>query len=177
MTVSKAETHDVKTCRWWSENPPVSLKALCRTWRNTLEGGPVLWPIRAHALLNPEQDQRQAARHGHIWKHAKWNIAPTNGEAEDGPIRTPGKWNIGTDRTGTEDRLGVSVVGTNLNEVVIFFLLRTKYSRSFVKLRLNPWCHMDYFTDILATFLDLDHVRTLDVYGGSESSRIPSKIS
>ncbi len=28
-------------------------------------------------------------------------------------------------------------------------------SRSFVKLRSNPWCHMDYFNDVLATFLDL----------------------
>ncbi len=52
-----------------------------------------------------------------------------------------------------------------------------KYSRSFVKLRLNPWCHLDYFTDLLAMFLDLDRVRTLAVYGGSESSQIPSKIS
>ncbi len=30
-----------------------------------------------------------------------------------------------------------------------------KYSRSFVKLQLNPWCHMHYFTDLLAMFLDL----------------------
>ncbi len=34
---------------------------------------------------------------------------------------------------------------------------------------------MDYFTDLLATFLDLDLVKTLAVYGGSESSQIPSK--
>ncbi len=65
-----------------------------------------------------------------------------------------------------------------LNKVVIFvFFAYKKYSRSFVKLRLNPWCHMDYFTDLLATFLDLDLVRTLAVYGGSEISWIPSKIS
>ncbi len=36
-----------------------------------------------------------------------------------------------------------------------FFFSHTKYSRSFVKLRLNPWCHVDYFTDVLATFMDL----------------------
>ncbi len=42
---------------------------------------------------------------------------------------------------------------------------------------LNRWCHMDYFTDVLAMFLDLDRVRTLAVYAGSESSRISSKIS
>ncbi len=29
---------------------------------------------------------------------------------------------------------------------------------------------MDYFTDLLATFLSLDRVRILAVYGGSESS-------
>ncbi len=50
-----------------------------------------------------------------------------------------------------------------------FFSFAHKYSCSFVKLRLNPWCHMDYFTDLLATFLDFDRVRTLAVYGGSES--------
>ncbi len=30
---------------------------------------------------------------------------------------------------------------------------------------------MDYFTDLLSTFLDLDHVRSLTVYGQSESSQ------
>ncbi len=34
-----------------------------------------------------------------------------------------------------------------------------------------------YFTDLLATYLDHDHLRTLAVYGGSESSQIPSEIS
>ncbi len=53
-----------------------------------------------------------------------------------------------------------------LNKVFFFFsFAHKKYSRSFVKLRLNPWCHMDYFTDVLATFLDLDRVRILAVYG------------
>ncbi len=48
---------------------------------------------------------------------------------------------------------------------LFLFSLRTKYSRYFVKLRLNHWCHMDYFTDVLATVLVLDHVRILAVYG------------
>ncbi len=34
-----------------------------------------------------------------------------------------------------------------------------------------------YFTDVLTTFLDLDHIRILAVYGGSDSSWISSKIS
>ncbi len=42
-----------------------------------------------------------------------------------------------------------------LNKVVFFPFAHKKYSRSFVKLWLNLWCHMDYFTDLLATFLDL----------------------
>ncbi len=43
-----------------------------------------------------------------------------------------------------------------LNKVVIFFYFAHKRcSCRFVKLRLNPWCHMDYFTDLLAMFLDL----------------------
>ncbi len=37
--------------------------------------------------------------------------------------------------------------------------------------RYTTRCHMDYFTDLLATFLDLDCVRTLAVYEGSESSQ------
>ncbi len=64
-----------------------------------------------------------------------------------------------------------------LNKVIRFFFANRKYSRSFIKLRLNPWCHMDYFNNLLDTFLDLDRVRTLAVYGRSESSRIISKIS
>ncbi len=64
-----------------------------------------------------------------------------------------------------------------LNKVFCFSFAHKKYSRSFVKLQLNPWCHMDYFTDLLAMFLDLDRVRIIAVYGGSESSQIPSKIS
>ncbi len=59
------------------------------------------------------------------------------------------------------------------------FFAYKKYSRSFVKLWLNPWCHMDYFTDLLATFLDVDRVNyiaTLSM-GGSESCQNASKIS
>ncbi len=48
---------------------------------------------------------------------------------------------------------------------LFLFSLCTKYSRSFVKWQLNPWCHMDYFNDLLATFLSLDLVRILAVYG------------
>ncbi len=39
-----------------------------------------------------------------------------------------------------------------------FCFLRKLYPRSFVKLRLNPWSHMDYFNDVLTTFLSLDRV-------------------
>ncbi len=39
-------------------------------------------------------------------------------------------------------------------KVVIFvFCAHKKYSHSFMKLRLNHWCHMDYFNDVLTTFL------------------------
>ncbi len=57
---------------------------------------------------------------------------------------------------------------TNLNSCVFVGFFHAK--RILVKLRLNIRCHMDYFIDLLATFLDLDLVRTLVVYGGSESS-------
>ncbi len=62
-----------------------------------------------------------------------------------------------------------------INYVVIVFFAHKKYSRSFIKLRLNPWCHMDCFTDVLATFLCIDCGSILAVYGGSDSSQIPSK--
>ncbi len=55
--------------------------------------------------------------------------------------------------------------GKLLNKVVIFvFFAHEKYSRSFVKLWLNRWWHMDYFNDVLAMFLSLDRVRILAVY-------------
>ncbi len=39
-------------------------------------------------------------------------------------------------------------------EYVIFvFFAHKKYSCSFIKLRLNHWCHMDYFNDVLTAFL------------------------
>ncbi len=42
-----------------------------------------------------------------------------------------------------------------INYVIIVFFAFKKYSHSFIKLQLNHWCHMDYFTDVLATFLGL----------------------
>ncbi len=44
------------------------------------------------------------------------------------------------------------------------------------KLQMNHWCHMDYLNVFLTTFLCLDRGRTPAVYGGSEGSRISSKI-
>ncbi len=45
------------------------------------------------------------------------------------------------------------------NKVIIFvFFAHKKYSHGFITLRLNHWCHMDYFNNILTTFLGLDRV-------------------
>ncbi len=52
------------------------------------------------------------------------------------------------------------------------FFAHKKYSRGFITLRLNHWCHMDYFNSVLATFLALENVSCVAVYAGSESSRI-----
>ncbi len=38
------------------------------------------------------------------------------------------------------------------------FLCAQKYSCSFIKLRLNHWCHMDYFNNVLTIFLGLERV-------------------
>ncbi len=54
-------------------------------------------------------------------------------------------------------RYGVTRWRWILNKVILFgFFAFEKYSRNFVKLRLNPWWHMNYFTDLLAMFRCLD---------------------
>ncbi len=59
-----------------------------------------------------------------------------------------------------------------LNKVVIFvFFAHKKYSRSFITLWLNHWCHMDYFNNVLTTFLGLERFSCVPVYVGSESSQ------
>ncbi len=57
-----------------------------------------------------------------------------------------------------------------------FNFVHKKYSHSFIKLRLNNRCHMDYFNDVLTTFLGLELVSCVAVHGGTESSQISSKI-
>ncbi len=65
-----------------------------------------------------------------------------------------------------------------LNNVIIFVVYaHKKYSQSFIKLRLNHWCHMDYFNNVFTNFLGLESVNCVAVYAGSESSGISSKIS
>ncbi len=64
-----------------------------------------------------------------------------------------------------------------LNEVVIFVFFAHVFSYSFITLRLIQWYHMDYFNDILSTFLCLERVGCFSVFGGSESCRISSRIS
>ncbi len=55
-----------------------------------------------------------------------------------------------------------------LNKVVIFiFFAYKKYSRHFIKFRLNHWWQMDYFDDVFHSFLDLDSVIYLAVDGDS----------
>ncbi len=48
-----------------------------------------------------------------------------------------------------------------LNKVIIFvFFAHKSYSRILIKLRLNH-CHMDYFNDVLTTFLGLERGSSL----------------
>ncbi len=63
-----------------------------------------------------------------------------------------------------------------LTERMTLQILHKKYSRSFTKWQMNHWCHMDYFNNVLTTFLGLELVSCVAVYGGSDSSRISSKI-
>ncbi len=45
----------------------------------------------------------------------------------------------------------VHVTSVAQHELFLFFAQK-KYSCNFIKLRLNHWCHIDYFNDVLATF-------------------------
>ncbi len=48
-----------------------------------------------------------------------------------------------------------------LNKVIILvFYAHKKYYHSFVILRLNHWCHMDYFNEVLTTFMGLSGPRS-----------------
>ncbi len=49
--------------------------------------------------------------------------------------------------------------------VISFVFAHKNYSRCFITLYLNPWCRFDYFNNLLAMFLSLDHVRIHAVYG------------
>ncbi len=57
----------------------------------------------------------------------------------------------------------------SLNKVILVFFAHKKYSWSFIKLRLNHCCHMDYFNDVLAMFWGLERVSCIAVYAGSKS--------
>ncbi len=58
---------------------------------------------------------------------------------------------------------------------LFLFSLRTKYSRSFINLRLNHWCHMDYFNNVLTTCLGLECGSCVAV-AGSKSSHVMKNI-
>ncbi len=60
----------------------------------------------------------------------------------------------------------VSKTETKEKSLFLFvcFFAHKKYYRCFIKLRLNHWCHMDYFNDVLTTFLGLERV-SCAVYG------------
>ncbi len=57
-------------------------------------------------------------------------------------------------------------------EVIFVFFPHTKCSCTFMTFRLNHWCHMDYFNNVLTTFLGLESGSCVSVWAGSESSRI-----
>ncbi len=63
-----------------------------------------------------------------------------------------------------------------LNKCVIFvFFAHKKYSHSFKTLWLNHWCHVNYYNDVLAMFLDLERGSSLAVYAGQNSLRFHQK--
>ncbi len=61
--------------------------------------------------------------------------------------------------------------------IFLLFFAHKMYSRSFITLRVNHGCHMDYFNNVLTNFLGLERGCCVAVYAGLESSRISSKKS
>ncbi len=59
--------------------------------------------------------------------------------------------------------------------IIFVFVAHRKYSRSFIKLQLDHWWHMDCFIDVLTTFLGLEYGSCIAVYAGSESSNLCSE--
>ncbi len=51
-------------------------------------------------------------------------------------------------------------------------LLNKNYPRSFIILQVNHWCQMDYFNNVLITFLGLERGSCVAVYAVSESSYV-----
>ncbi len=64
-----------------------------------------------------------------------------------------------------------------LNKVIFLFFIFAHKKYSHIITVTNNWCHMDYFNDVLTTFLGLERVSCVAVYTGSESSQISSKMS
>ncbi len=62
----------------------------------------------------------------------------------------------------------------NINNDFIYKKLLNKVVM-FVELRLNPWCHMDYFNKVLSTFLGLECVSCVAVYADSEDFKFNQK--
>ncbi len=61
-----------------------------------------------------------------------------------------------------------------IKSLIFVFFAHKEYSRSFVKLRSNHWCHTDYFNNVFWTVIVLGSLLSM---GGPESSRNSSKIS
>ncbi len=55
-------------------------------------------------------------------------------------------------RTDAEKKKSFNIV------VILVFFEHKTYSHSFIKLRLNHWCHMDYFNNVFITFIALNVV-------------------
>ncbi len=70
-------------------------------------------------------------------------------------IQTQCKWNIPRTRKVVDILLSWMVLDSHTEEKNGCFLCTKNYYCSFVKLRLNHWCHMDYFNNVVTTFLGL----------------------
>ncbi len=110
------------------------------------------WNLRDTTTFKAQKGRKEIVKIVHVTSvHASWFVKLAS-------------------KTDTEEK-------KSLNKVIIFiFFAHKKYSCSFIKLRSNHWCHLDFFKDVLTTFLGLEFVSCVDVYARSESSRISSKI-
>ncbi len=116
-------------------------------------------------------------RQQHNWNvPMSWNVATTyvqRHHAGSGSALVPPHACVMYCRERTSTRKTVEM--KMWNKCYFSFLCAFVYSRGFVKLQLTDWCYMDYFTNLLAMFLDMGTFQLLLSMEGLKALRFKPK--